>query len=307
MINMISLFSGLGAFESALNNLKVEYSVTNYCELDKVAAKAYSLLHNISETKNLGDIAKADETILSEDVDLITYGFPCQDISLAGSQKGLFNQDGTKTRSGLFYEALRIISHVRPKMAIAENVKNLMGKKFEDQFKDILFNLEEIGYNNYYQILDAKDYGIPQDGKRIFIVSIRKDIDLKTFVFPEPIELNITLQDMLDNEIDEPYYVPQAKIDKILHSHFNQERTMIQRGDICQTLLARDYKDPKCVVVQGKVRRISPREYFRLMGFSDMNFELLVKNGISNTQLYKMAGNSIVVNVIQKILYQLFK
>jgi len=102
-MKLLSLFSGIGAFEKALSNLKVNYELVNYCEFDKYASKAYSLIHNVPESKNLGDITTVDEVTLSKDIDLITYGFPCQDISLAGNQKGLFNEDGTKTRSGLFH------------------------------------------------------------------------------------------------------------------------------------------------------------------------------------------------------------
>lgn len=111
MIKLLSLFSGIGAFEKSLDNLKIKYELVNYCEFDKYASKAYSLIHKVPESKNLGDITKVDETTLPKDIDLITYGFPCQDISLAGNQKGLFNEDGTKTRSGLFFDALRIIEH----------------------------------------------------------------------------------------------------------------------------------------------------------------------------------------------------
>lgn len=111
MVKLLSLFSGIGAFEKALDNLKINYELVNYCEFDKYASKAYSLIHNVAESKNLGDITKVDETTLPKDIDLITYGFPCQDISLAGQLKGLFNEDGTKTRSGLFFDALRIITH----------------------------------------------------------------------------------------------------------------------------------------------------------------------------------------------------
>ena len=118
MVKLLSLFSGIGAFEKALDNLKINYELVNYCEFDKYASKAYSLIHNVAESGNLGDITKVDETILPKDIDLITYGFPCQDISLAGQLKGLFNEDGTKTRSGLFFDALRIITHTHNPMLL---------------------------------------------------------------------------------------------------------------------------------------------------------------------------------------------
>ena len=109
MIKLLSLFSGIGAFEKALTNLGVQYEVVNYCEIDKYASKSYSAIHGVPESKNLWDITKVDAFNLPKDIDLLTYGFPCQDISLAGKQKGMFNEDGTLTRSGLFFKALDII------------------------------------------------------------------------------------------------------------------------------------------------------------------------------------------------------
>ena len=139
-------------------------------------------------------------------------GFPCQDISLAGKQKGLFNEDGTQTRSGLFFDALRIIEGTQPKIAIAENVKNLTGKKFKPQFEIVLDSLDKAGYNNYWQVLNAKDYGIPQNRERVFIVSIRKDIDTGMFKFPEGFPLEIRLKDVLDEVVDEKYYLSEQCI-----------------------------------------------------------------------------------------------
>ncbi len=156
-MKILSLFSGIGAFEKALANLGIPCELVAYCEIDKYASKSYSAIHGVSEELNIGDITKVDEKQLPKDIDLVTYGFPCQDISLAGKQKGLFNEDGTQTRSGLFFEALRIIEGTKPRVAIAENVKNLTSKKFSEQFKIVLDSLEAAGYNNYWQVLNAKD------------------------------------------------------------------------------------------------------------------------------------------------------
>ena len=147
MLNFLSLFSGIGAPKKALDRLGVEYNLVNYCEIDKYASKSYAAVHNVSESLNLGDITKVDTSKLPR-IDMIFYGFPCQDISLAGKQKGLFNEDGTQTRSGLFFEALRIIENTKPKVAIAENVKNLTSKKFNAKFQVVLESLEQAGYNN---------------------------------------------------------------------------------------------------------------------------------------------------------------
>lgn len=206
MINFLSLFSGIGAFEKALDRLGVKYNLVNYCEIDKYASKSYSAVHGVPESLNLGDISKVDTSKLPR-IDMISYGFPCQDISLAGKQKGLFNEDGTQTRSGLFFEALRIIEDTKPKVAIAENVKNLTSKKFNAQFQIVLESLEQAGYNNYWQVLNAKDYGVPQNRERVFIVSIRKDVDTGLFNFPEPFELKMRLKDLLEETVDSKYYI----------------------------------------------------------------------------------------------------
>ena len=206
-MNVLSLFSGIGAFEKALDNLGITYELTGFSEIDKYAVKSYCAIHNVDESQNLGDITKIDETALPKNIELITYGFPCQDISLAGHQKGLFNDDGTQTRSGLFFEALRIIETTQPKVAIAENVKNLTSKKFAEQFKIVLESLEAAGYNNYWQVLNAKGFGIPQNRERVFIVSIRKDIDNGGFAFPEGFPLELRLKDMLEDETDAKFYL----------------------------------------------------------------------------------------------------
>ena len=210
-MKVLSLFSGIGAFEKALDRLNIDYELVAFSEIDKYATKSYCAIHGVDESMNLGDITKVDENSLPKDIDLITYGFPCQDISLAGKQKGLFNNDGTQTRSGLFFEALRIIEATKPKIAIAENVKNLTGKKFKEQFELVLKSLEEAGYSNYWKVLNAKDYGIPQNRERVFIISIRKDVD-KGYEFPEPFPLQLRLKDMLEDKVDEKYYLSDEQI-----------------------------------------------------------------------------------------------
>ena len=250
-MKVLSLFSGIGAFEKALDNLGIEYELVNYCEIDKYASKSYAAIHNVDESLNLGDITKVNEKELPKDIDLVCYGFPCQDISLANSNsKGLFNEDGSQTRSGLFFEALRIIKETQPRVAIAENVKNLTSKKFSEQFKLVLDSLEEAGYNNRWAILNAKNFGIPQNRERVFIVSIRKDIDTGLFQFPQGFPLKLRLKDMLDDEVDEKYYLSDVQINSIVTSTYVQNQRRIQEKDWCDTLCARDWKDPKCVIVE---------------------------------------------------------
>ena len=394
-MNLLSLFSGIGAFEKALDNEGIKYNLVNYCEIDKYASRSYVAIHNVSEELNLIDVTKVDTSSLS-DIDLITYGFPCQDISQAGNQQGFTDKNGERTRSGLFFEALRIIKDLKPKYAIAENVKALTSKKFKTEFETVLSSLNDAGYNNYYDVLNAKDYGIPQNRERVFIVSIRKDVDDGSFRFPAPQPLNIRLKDILEDNVDEKFYLKETKeffiknslnmeakgngfrfaphvknhaeiaktittraggrmddnfiMDNEINSSnfvFNSENvnklnkdatermtkqayeTMqdneCKAGDVinpfnkrvvndglCPTLTTRPegFKTANLIVEHTqdfRIRKLTPLECWRLMGFSDEDFEKAKASGISNSQLYKQAGNSIVVTVLQGILKNLFK
>ena len=423
MIKLLSLFSGIGAFECALRRGGHEFQTINYCEIDKYASAAYSMIHNVDESRNLGDIRKVS-TLLFPDVDLITYGFPCQDISTAGRQKGFEDGAGNRTRSGLFFEALRIIQDLQPKWAICENVKALTMKQFKNEFKTVLESLERAGYRNYYQVLNAKDFGIPQNRERVFIVSIRKDIE-QEFTFPETQVLKLRVRDLLEKDVPEKFFIntPNAialarkiaeeielnhpAVLRSVRTEYGKEiRTAYEQGeihekranmrefecrpdDLCNTLTtvlkdnyiaepvmrtvgdlgvggqrgrvfstngivgclsATDYKDPPKILQVGnivktgqfdnpqrgriydpdglaptlntcsggglepkfidrscvdvRIRKLTPRECFRLMGFTDDDFDKI--KGISNSQLYKMAGNSIVVNVLTEIFKELF-
>lgn len=228
-MKLLSLFSGIGAFEKALDNLGIKYELVNYCEIDKYASLSYSLIHNVSESKNLGDITKVDTSKFPKDIDLVTYGFPCQDISLAGKQQGFQKDDGSTTRSGLFFEALRIIEDTKPRIAIAENVKNLVSKKFSKEFNIVLSSLDKAGYNSYFEVLNSKDFGIPQNRERVFIVSIRKDIDkfnfFEPFMFPRKQELKLRLKDLLESQVDEKYFLSDKMISFFAqNSHSQKEK-----------------------------------------------------------------------------------
>ena len=298
-MKVLSLFSGIGAFEKALDRLNIDYELVAFSEIDKYATKSYCAIHGVDESMNLGDITKVDENSLPKDIDLITYGFPCQDISLAGKQKGLFNNDGTQTRSGLFFEALRIIEATKPKIAIAENVKNLTGKKFKEQFELVLKSLEEAGYSNYWKVLNAKDYGIPQNRERVFIISIRKDID-KGYEFPKPFPLQLRLKDVLDDEVDEKFYLSLEQMGKIVNWKAHQKPFEHVNGDnsIVQTLTARgagEYHSgmitysPECTEttnLQLEVREATKKSCTEALD-STMDAETIKQVG----QLYPNSGN----------------
>lgn len=225
MINILSLFSGIGAFESALDRIGCHYQLTGYCEIDPYASKSYAQIHGVSESLNLRDVTTIDTALINllGGADLITYGFPCQDISVAGKQRGFTDENGNRTRSGLFFEALRVIKDLQPKYAIAENVKALTSKKFTEEFRTVLTELGAAGYNNYYAVLNSRDFGIPQQRERVFIISIRKDADAGGFAFPQSRALNLRLKDLLEPQVDEKYYLNTEKaktlIKKLVAEH----------------------------------------------------------------------------------------
>ena len=196
MLKVFELFAGIGANTKALKNLGVEHELVGYSEFDKYASKSFASIHGVSEELNYGDVTKIN-TDTMPDFDLLTYGFPCQDISVAGKQAGLEGE----TRSSLYKEAFRIIKAKKPKYAIMENVKNLVGKKFRDKFNEMLLELEEMGYANYWKVLNAKDYGVPQNRERVFVISILGEHE--PFVFPEGFDNGIRLKDILEEEVDE--------------------------------------------------------------------------------------------------------
>lgn len=192
-----------------------EYKLVNFCELDKHAIKSYCAIHNTNESLNLGDITKINEKEIGN-FNLMTWGFPCTDISKAGNMVGFKDSNGNNTRSGLYYDGMRILKEKLPNISIIENVSTLLSKKFKNEFETILRDLESAGYNNYFKILCAKDYEIPQSRERVFIVSIRRDVDNGKFKFPEKQELYFMAQDFLEDKVDESYYL---SIDSIENNH----------------------------------------------------------------------------------------
>ena len=262
-LRLIELFAGIGSQTQALTNIGIAHKVVAISEIDKYAIQSYEAMHG--KANNLGDIRKIEEL---PDADLWTYSFPCQDISVAGKGAGI--KEGT--RSGLLFEVerlLRVASEkgTLPKYLLLENVKNLVSKKFKADFDKWLDFLGDLGYTNYWKVLNAKDYGIPQNRERVFCVSIRGEH--KPFVFPKPKELTIRLRDMIDETVDERFYLKESTIRSILRSTFNSRRDSIRHGDgLANTLLARDWRGPQCVqvgeVVGGKwdkMHDISKRVY----------------------------------------------
>lgn len=212
----LSLFSGIGSPEQALKNLKIDFELCGFSEIDKFAIKSYCAVHGVEESLNLGDITKIDIESLPTDIDIITHGSPCQDFSVAGKGKG--GDEGTGTRSSLMWNTVAICDHCKPKYVIWENVKNVLGKKHRHNFDKYLNEMDRIGYRNYYQILNAKDFGVPQNRERVFVISIRKDIE-KDFKFPTPFDTGIRLKDVLEDEVEEKYYIDNEKTRSLISEY----------------------------------------------------------------------------------------
>lgn len=408
-LRVFEAFAGYGSQSIALRNLGVKHEVVAISEIDKYALKAYYSLHS-KDIPNLGDISKLKVEDMPKH-DLFTYSFPCQDISVAGKQAGI---EKGQTRSGLLYECERIIEHCKPKYLLMENVKNLVGKKFKAQFNEWLEYLEELGYTNYWKVLNAKDYGVPQNRERVFCISILGEHE--PYKFPQPIKLNKAIKDILEDEVEEKYYLsdeiqkrfkptnqnkqPKQILDdkpklvggfgeinfgkqyrqgnrvydgegiamcltaqplgnlggysylykineinqigmldikgneqvrrvygdngisptlntmqggnrqpKIICEQRSDEGLRFFKDNICGTIRTINSGGDKRVIEtdgQFRIRKLTPRECFRLMGMNDCDIDKIQQAGISNSQQYKLAGNSIVVNVLEAIFRKLF-
>lgn len=213
-IRVFEAFAGYGSQAMALKRLqrdfpdKVEFEFVGISEIDNYAIAAYKAVHG--DTPNFGDISAIDLAQVP-DFDLLTYSFPCQDISTAGKQCG-FNE-GSGSRSSLLWECKRAIEAKRPKYLLMENVKALVQKKFMPEFQRWIDTLAEFGYTNFWQVLNAKDFGAPQNRERVFMVSILGEAD---FEFPKPFPLEKRLRDVLEENVPEEYYLRPEQVERIL-------------------------------------------------------------------------------------------
>ncbi len=214
-INVITLFSGYDSQCLGLDRIKeshpdFDYDLIAWAEIDKYAIQAHNLIYPQYADRNLGDVSKIDwkQQIGRQVIDLLTLSFPCQDISAAGKQRGF--EDGSGTRSSLLWECERAIDTLRPKVLLMENVKALVSKKFMPYFQKWCEVLEGYGYRNYWQVMNARDYGVPQNRERVFMIS---KLDDTPFVFPEPFPLELRLKDVLEDHVDEKYYLSDKALE----------------------------------------------------------------------------------------------
>lgn len=207
-IRVFEAFAGYGSQSMALRRLGIDFEVVGISEIDKYAIQAYMAVHG--DTANYGDISKIDWSSVP-DFDFLTYSFPCTDISTAGQQKGL--AEGSGTRSSLLWECRKAIEAKRPKYLLMENVKNLVSKKFTPYLKEWIIFLEGQGYSNYTKVLNAKDFGVPQNRERVFMVSILGEV---SFHFPKPFTLEKRLRDVLEKDVDESFYLSEKVVNTLL-------------------------------------------------------------------------------------------
>ena len=348
-----TLFSGIGAFEHALDRLSIKHKIVFACDIDSYVKKSYFENYKIQEDAWYDDVLKLNATkYINENIDIIVGGSPCQSFSFVGKQKGLEDD-----RGNLIFEFIRVVKECKPKMFIFENVKGLTTHESGKTFEYVLSKFNELDYNISFDILKATEYGIPQSRQRLFLVGINKNTNI-TINFPPPkLELTLKMQDLLEDNVNTQYYLQQKGQEFAVkdinltkkYTQINGEIALCQKknqqfnwhGDfvfeyrdipdkyylsdsvrdyvlksgtkgfnmkpetdlqIARPILSSVHKMHRAgvdnyVTKYGKLRKLTPRECLRLMGFSD-NFKIVV----SDTRMYQQAGNSIVVNVLMEII-----
>ncbi len=366
-IRLATMFSGIGAIEFAFKRLNLNNEIVFACDSDKFVKESYFANYSIKEENWYDDVYKINGEKYKNKIDILVGGSPCQSFSMVGKRKGLDDTRGT-----LFYEFARVVKESKPKVFIYENVKGLVNHDNGNTFEVIKATFNELGYNYYYKVLNAKDFGIPQHRERIFVIGFKdKSLD---FNFPEEIKLKSTMQDFLEDYIDSKYYLKEKGVKFVTSSKNRKKRYTQINGDIalCQKanqqfnwhgdfifeeklkrefnefifnvdeveekyylsekvknyVLASGTKSFKTSIKtdleiarpllqtmhkmhragvdnyvthnKGRIRKLTPKECLRLMGFGD-DF----KQVVSDTQMYRQAGNSIVVDVLIAILKQM--
>lgn len=323
-LRLIELFAGIGAQAKALENLGVNFEHYRICEFDKYAVASYNAVHGTNfSTSDITKIHASDLGIVETDKYeyIMTYSFPCTDLSTAGKQKGMSRD--SRTRSGLLWEVERLLKETKelPQILLMENVPGVLSEKNKKDFLEWCGVLESLGYTSKYKILNAKDYGIPQNRDRVFMISWFGEY---YYNFPDKKPLSIMLKDFLERSVDEKYYLSEKNINCILKwkSHQNPFDSICGYNSISPTITTRVVDSASMILYSNKlskryiikdkeelrhlsIRRLTEKECWRLMGFDDESF-FKAEKVVSNSQLYKQAGNSIVVNVLMAIFEKLF-
>jgi DNA (cytosine-5)-methyltransferase 1 len=352
-IRLGSLFSGIGAPEQALRILGIKTKLVFACDNDEFVKKSFFANYEISEKNWFNDVQKINGTKFRDKVDLLVGGAPCQSFSMVGKRKGLKDDRGNLT-----LHFIRKINEIKPKVFIFENVKALLNVDNGTAWKTVYNRFQKTGYTIYHELLNAKNYGMPQNRERLFVVGFKND---RTFSFPKPIELKSVMQDYLEGKFDKKFYLPpkgiafvtkqknlkkrytqvngQIALCQKRNQQFNWHGDFIQvkKSDLKKYVLSNKVKkyvlssgtktfysrpeidlkiarplistmhkmhrsgvDNYISLKKGKIRKLTPRECLRLMGFPDS-----FKQTVSDTQLYRQTGNSIVVNIIIALLKEM--
>lgn len=310
-VKILELFGGIGAIRKAFINLKIPYEVVDYVEIDKACVKSYNVLYGEDYKPKSVVGYKAP----NEKIDLIMHGSPCQDFSRIGKKQGGVKNSGT--RSSLLFETIRIIKEMKdkPKWIIWENVKGVLDRNMRDSFFIYLTDLENLGYESKYEILNAMDFGIPQKRERIFVVSC---LGANNFSFNklERIETR-PLSELLEKDVSELYTMTQPYMLKFLNkgidNSFRGRLKVIK--DFSYTISTKQMRVPNSGIIDignGQYRYLTERECLRLMGFDDSDIDKLEevhprRKNCTSSKLYKQAGNSIVVDILMAIIKEIHR
>lgn len=311
-LSVLELFGGIGAIRKALIRAEIPHKVVDYVEIDKNCVKSYNALYNEDfKPKSIIDYHPP-----TQKVDLIMHGSPCQDFSRSGLKRG--GEKGSGTRSSLLFETIRIIEEMKekPKTVLWENVKGVLDKNLRASFFHYLKEMERLGYENKYEILNATDFGIPQKRERIFVVSILGKNDFK-FRELEKVPTR-DISDFLEKDVSALYEVRQESMLRNLrgepnNTNFKGRLKVIDK--YAYTISTKQVRVPNSGLIDignGKYRYLTEKECFSLMGFDEEDFNKLraiypQRKGTTSSILYKQAGNSIVVNVLEAILTYLYR
>ncbi len=309
-IRVFDAFAGYGGASFGLKKAEIPHEVIGYSEIHPHSIKLYELNHK--GIKNFGDITEINPNELP-DFDFFTGGFPCQAFSSAGSNHGELDTRGT-----LFYEIIRICEVKQPDFILLENVKGLFSNRHKKTFSKIISELQRIGYNVVYELLNSKDFGIPQNRERVWIFATKKDIPKNWSLAPEKEKLEITFKDILEKEVHENYYKNEDQTKRVIEltkvdmdvpeplclDIYNKR---IRYDKICMTITEPHHNTMRVIEPKkdGKfrMRKVTEKEHFRLMGFKDGEINM---GDLSYTELCRCAGNGWDINIVSKIMKKIF-
>ncbi len=309
----LRVFTASSGYDSqcmGLDRAGIDYELVGWSEIDKYAIAAHNAVYPQYAGRNYGDISAIDWAQVP-DFDLFTYSSPCQDFSTAGLQRG--GEKGSGTRSSLLWECERAIAAKHPKYLLFENVAALVSRKFIRLFNEWQLLLERMGYTNFTQVFNAKDYGVPQNRERVFMVSIR-DCE-QPYYFPRPVPLTKRLRDVMEDNVSEEYNLSRRMLEWLEEHNWKclceETKGFMFKpksgNDIANALRANGSFSPTDNAIRetNGIRRLTTRESFRLMGVADTDSDKITAM-LSKSRCYQVAGNSIVVDVLAAIFDQMF-